>query len=882
MKDERETKVQVIAELNQARQTIADLTRRLEVMKGAESDLRRLERALRESETTLQTFFDAIPEPAFLIDREGNFLALSSSLARRFGRSPDELVGTDAFALLSPTLARRRWAYVDEAIRTGQLIEFEDARAGRSFVNYICPVADAEGVVTRIAVFALDITARKEIEKQLRASEDLYRSVFEVAPEGIVVVGVDGVVASCNPAFVRLSGYPADMIVGKHFSQLPTIRLGDIPWFVKSFLSVLRGGASGPIEFPWVRADGNRRWGEARVVLIREGGKLKGIQAIVHDITERKRQGQLLEALNKAAQATARSLTPAEIFAAIAEEFETLGFACSIMVVSEDRRTVSPKYLSYGSKLIRAAERLVGFKIDGFTLPVDSAEEYHRVINRRETVFVEHAEDFMRRVLPDTMQPLIGRIRQMLNVPRFILAPLVVEDTVIGILTVQSDNLLASDVAAVTAFAHQVSGAWEKAQLLEQMRQEVTDRRRAVTDRRRAEETLRDSEERFRVAFRTSPDAININRLSDGLYVDINEGFTALTGYTRADVIGKTSLEIDIWVDPADRARLVADLREKGRVSNLEAPFRFKDGRVRVGLMSARVLMLDGAPHVLSVTRDITERVHLEELMRQSAKMVSVGQLAAGVAHEINNPLGAMIQSAQMVEVALDVERARTRQMLDEYGIDPERLRQYLADRGTQEYLSGIRYVGGRAAKIVTDLLGFSRQTATEMRRHDLNDLVQRAMELARTGYDLSGRYRIQNLAVAWELAEGELMVECDGQQIQQVVLNLVSNAAQAMGEGGGQLTLRTSRVKGCVRMEVEDTGPGVPESMRARLFEPFFTTKGVGEGTGLGLWLCWSIVVERHSGRIWVDDGSKNGARFVVELPVCGESQYNRHPAVR
>lgn len=134
-----------------------------------------------------------------------------------------------------------------------------------------------------------------------------------------------------------------------------------------------------------------------------------------------------------------------------------------------------------------------------------------------------------------------------------------------------------------------------------------------VTEKHHTSVALKASEEKFSKAFHTSPDSVNINRLKDGLYIDINEGFTKLTGYDRLDVIGKSSLELNIWADPADRDRLVMGLREKGYVDNLQAQFRYKDGSVRTGLMSARVIEINSEMCILSITRDISDRIEAEE-----------------------------------------------------------------------------------------------------------------------------------------------------------------------------------------------------------------------------------------------------------------------------
>jgi PAS domain S-box-containing protein len=152
-----------------------------------------------------------------------------------------------------------------------------------------------------------------------------------------------------------------------------------------------------------------------------------------------------------------------------------------------------------------------------------------------------------------------------------------------------------------------------------------------IKERRRSEEALMESEKRFRTAFQTSPDSININRLADGLFIDINDGFTALTGYTRNDVTGRTSLDINIWDDPEDRNKFVAGLKKDGQVNNLEAKFRLKDGNVKTGLISAKVIMLDKVPHTLSITRDISrlkmaeeERLRLATAVEQAAESIII------------------------------------------------------------------------------------------------------------------------------------------------------------------------------------------------------------------------------------------------------------------
>ena len=391
-----------------------------------------------------------------------------------------------------------------------------------------------------------------------------------------------------------------------------------------------------------------------------------------------------------------------------------------------------------------------------------------------------------------------------------------------------------------------------------------------------ADEALRESEERFRLAFHTSPDSINLNRVSDGKFIDINEGFTELTGYTREDVMGKSSLDINIWKHPEDRQRLIEGLMKKGRVKNLEAQFVRKSGDIGIGLMSARVLCVKGENVILSVTRDISELKLAQEMMVQSEKMMFVGGLAAGMAHEINNPLAGVIQNAElMIRRLTDTHLQANRQAAEEVGLDMEALKRYLEKRSIPDMAQTIKSSGGRMADIVRNMLGFVRKSdARQVSSHSMADLLDKTLELAGIDFDLKKHYDFKKIKIKKEYDPQIPLVLCEAAKIQQVFLNLLSNGAQAMQVAGVKepvFMLRTGfdEQKNMVFAEIEDNGPGMDEQTRKRIFEPFFTTKPVGVGTGLGLSISYFIITKDHGGEIRVESNPCLGTKFIVRLPL-------------
>ncbi len=388
-----------------------------------------------------------------------------------------------------------------------------------------------------------------------------------------------------------------------------------------------------------------------------------------------------------------------------------------------------------------------------------------------------------------------------------------------------------------------------------------------ITERKRAEEALRQSEDKFSKAFRTSPDSVNINRLSDGLYLEINDGFTAITGYTPADVAGKTSLELNIWADPADRARLVQGLQEHGQVSNLEAPFVMKDGRIITALMSAAVIEVAGEKCVLSITRDITERKRVEdevrrlnedleqrvlartrELAEANARLTELDQLkskfVSDVSHELRTPIANL-------KLYIDLlERGK-----------PDKQSQYIRVLHQQ-----VR----RVAALVDDILDLSR-----LERRQEQGLIYRAVALNEVVDQIvlahQPRAEADGLLLIFESASPLPPVRADANQLAQVVTNLVTNALNYTPAGYVRVSTYVENAEVCLR--VADSGSGIAAEDLPHIFERFYRGRCVLKndmpGTGLGLAIVKEIV-DLHEGHIEVDSRPGHGTTFRVWLPLA------------
>jgi PAS domain S-box-containing protein len=325
--------------------------------------------------------------------------------------------------------------------------------------------------------------------------------------------------------------------------------------------------------------------------------------------------------------------------------------------------------------------------------------------------------------------------------------------------------------------------------------------------------------------------------------------------------------------------RIDLSIRER-RVISVSRKQQKSDVEVRYEDITIYPLAANGAEGAVIRVDDVTQRVRMEEMMVQSEKMLSVGGLAAGMAHEINNPLAGMMQTAEVMAGRLEgnIDIPANRRAAEAAGVSLEGIKRFMDNRGIPRMLGAITESGKRVAAIVNNMLSFARKSEAAVSSHCLETLLDQALDLAATDYDLKKEYDFKRIEIEREYAGNLPEVPCEAGKIQQVLLNLLRNGAQAMQEAkteSPRFTLRTKfdpgRRMGII--EVEDNGPGMDDETRKRIFEPFFTTKPVGIGTGLGLSVSYFIITENHSGEMAVSSSPGAGATFTIRLPVGREA---------
>ena len=355
-----------------------------------------------------------------------------------------------------------------------------------------------------------------------------------------------------------------------------------------------------------------------------------------------------------------------------------------------------------------------------------------------------------------------------------------------------------------------------------------------------------------------------------------NQKTEAATGVMMSDAYGKSFAEV---------LPRLAGLVEKASsedtrgIKSITKSLHIADsGEERYENITVYPLTEEGFEGAVIRVDDVTENVRLEEMLIQNEKMLSVGGLAAGMAHEINNPLAGMLQTASLMQSRLgDLDLPVNRRVAEEVGVSMKDIRVFMERRSIFKMLDAISISGKRMAAIVENMLSFARKGDASFVQHRPDQLIDQALALAATDYDLKKHHDFRTIHIQKNYAASLPLVPCEKAKIQQVILNILRNGAQAMqahvfkagSEPCFSISLSVDDASEMLKIEIGDNGPGMDKETQRRIFEPFFSTKSPGDGTGLGLSISYFIITENHGGTMDVVSEPDKGTTFIIRLPL-------------
>ena len=653
----------------------------------------------------------------------------------------------------------------------------------------------------------------------LRDAPEALQSVFENSPDVVMMIDRDRRITYINRPYASFA--PADLIGADALSFVPAEHR---PVMTASFARVFREGVSDRFDFVGPGADGSPAWYESRVVPIVRDGHVTTALVTATDVTERVRAERAQLATYRIAESVQTAPSLRDLFEAIHRIVGELMPVPNLYIALHDAATNTISFPYFVDEFDSAPEPKA---------PGKGLTEYVLRTGRTLLATPSVAAELERRGEVDVIgAPSIDWLGVPLSLPG---------GETVGALVVQS---YVEDVRYGDAERH----------ILEFVSTQIAmaiEHKRAEAALRQNEAALRRSEEQYRTLIESAQDVI-FALTPNGVVRALNPAFEVLTGWSLEEWIGRPFAELLHEEDVRAALDLFGGGLRLGRTPNTTFRFRTVAGSYLIGEVHANLHFQDGkAVGILGIIRDITDRVRLEDQLRQAQKMEAVGRLAGGVAHDFNNLLTAIGGYSGLL-------------LADLAPSDPRR-----AD------VEEIKKATERAAALTRQLLAFSRRQVLQPRVLDLNAVIAGAEKLLR-------RLIGENIALVTRFDPALGAVRADAGQIEQVVMNLAVNARDAM-ESGGTLTMETRNFEVVAtrrmpdrdamppgryaQLRVSDTGTGIDAETKRHIFEPFFTTREKGKGTGLGLATVYGIV-KQSGGFIWVDSEPGQGAVFTLDLP--------------
>jgi len=876
------------------------------------------EEALRSS----QEYFRALTENAYeaiaVLNHDGSTRYESLSVAHMLGYEPEDLVGRNVFELVHPE-------DVDSAVEAfAKLLQSPGAVIGMEarykhkdgswrYIEGMGKNLLNNPALAGIVVNYRDITERKMAEEALRQSEEKYRLQFENISDVIFSYDREFRILSMSPSVKRMLGYSPEELIGKRFTDLSILAPECLELALSNALRTLEGEHLGTSEYIFIAKDGSRRCGElSEASLLFADGKVLVVLSVGRDITDRKIAEQRLRESEEALQTSERQYrllaenvkdviwtidmnlrltytspsitqltgyrheeymtkTLEEILTPASVEFVTNLFAEELALDNRGHRDLF-RALTFEAELICKDGSTVAVEMKatalrdadgrpigvlGVSRDISDRKLAEQALRQREhdySLLLESTHESIIVFDAETLKVVFGNRRAALM---FGFDPILHDAIGVGMLDhVHPEDKevvlkgLAEDLHTserrkryeirvktkdgkelwASALATRIKFQGRLAVLLSLM---------DISDKKRAEEALEEYKEDYATLLENLSDAVF--KFKDGVVVWCNDKVKEIYGYSKDELIGKdAAFFVPADRDPLEFIKSIYAVMKKEGCYRGSATAKTKDrGTVDIEYSISQIPNKDHI-ELVTVARDVTERRRLEEQIQLAGRLAAVGELAAGVAHELNNPLAAIQGFAQLLIKSNDLNEA------------------------TRKDLDTVYREAKRAARITQNLLSFARKHQPEKQMISINEALEKTLELR------AHHMKVNNIELSVQLQPDLPMTMADFYQVQQVFMNIIINAEQAMLEahGKGKLVIKTKKVGDMIKISFADDGPGISEENMNKIFDPFFTTKDPGKGTGLGLSICYGIV-KAHAGQIYARSKPGEGATFVVELPI-------------
>ncbi len=805
------------------------------------------EERVKENERKFRLLFESANDAIFLM-KENRFIECNKKTLEMFGCKREDIIG-ETPVMFSPErqpdgeLSEKKANANINAAFQGKPERFEwlhtklDGTPFYAEVNLNVFSLKGENYLQAIV---RDISERKKAEESLRESEKRYKTLIHNIHDVVFQLSPLGYIQYVSPKVEELYGYKIQDLIGKHLKK--TTPLNEVPKALDALKRFLSREEIKNFEINQLDNEGRIFFTEINATLVKKEGKIVAVQGVMRDITERKKaelqiqqRTEDLTLINTLNTMLNKGEGFDRIFSHVSSEVMN-NFSCqtmSIMTLTNDKEIIIIEKIAMNPVLLKRLEKLVNSRArkhqvklqkDGILMDVLFSSQ-PRILESKESIY-RFIMDFSTKESTKRLIPEISRLLELKSIAIF---PLISEKEVLGFsILFSKDRIEERNIDRLKTLFEQLT---------------------SIIVHKRVEEEMK----KLSTTVEQLAETVVITD-TDGNIQYVNPAFEQVSGYNREEVLGKNPKILKSGNHDDDFYKNLWDTIAGGNVWSGKLINKRKDGRLFEEKANISPIRDETGriTNYVAVKRDITRESQLEAQLIQSQRLETVGTLARGIAHDFNNILGTMQGYNDMA-----IEEA------------PENSKLFT-------YLKSIKMASSRAQDLVNQILTFSRDVKPERKPTSIQNLLNDSLEFLKPSIS-------PGVKIVKRIKEKCEPVSADPSQIQQVILNLLANANQAMLDTGGELTIELQMVKfvkdgtkihselkekNYVMLTIRDTGVGMDKNTVERIFEPFFTTKSVGEGTGLGLSVVYGII-KNHNGVIIVESKKGEGTAFEVYLPV-------------